>query len=144
MRDRRQTSCSSKRTASAPTVSAVLLLTARCHHTVRRRCMKSDCMGIPYSIMHVSVNERNPRFPSTAFPANNITIHIHRRLHVGVHNAVVYPSQKASGSVSLLTDCRIAGEDCESRWIAQQIGKQSGHSSACPHHHHPRVHNVRI
>jgi hypothetical protein len=32
---------------------------------------------------------------SAGFPANNITIHIHRRLHVGIHNAVVYPSQKS-------------------------------------------------
>lgn len=30
------------------------------------------------------------------FPANNITMHIHGRLHVGIHNAVVYPSQKKS------------------------------------------------
>jgi len=29
-------------TPSAPTVSAVLVLTARCHHTMRRQCMKSD------------------------------------------------------------------------------------------------------
>jgi hypothetical protein len=33
-------------TPSAPTVSAVLVLTARCNHAVHRQCMKSDCMGL--------------------------------------------------------------------------------------------------
>lgn len=60
---------------------------------------------------------------------------------MGMHNAVAYPSQKASGSVSLSTDSRIAGKGWDSLGVGSHNSSGSNQDirPRVRVHHHPRV-----
>ena len=77
--------------------------------------------------MHVSVNENKSAISIPGVWANNTTIDI----HAGMPKAVVLPSQRTAGSLGKI----------ESPGGWHSFEKQS---AACPHHHHPGVHNTII